>query len=254
MALTAGALSQVSVGSNNAVLSSAAATMGTAPYAYQWYQSNTSGFSVGPTNIITGATSLSLSVSNLVPNSIYYYKVVVTDSESPAVTATSAQLVVTTLPTTLSQNVFAMSPIVGMVDMPYNTNTFSAQVDVSASTNLLYPGMAVKIVANTQGGVPRVIACSSSTDNVFGFVNYNIKNISVGIGQNLEVSMDGNVMWLYATGAISQGAQVCLNTAVSAGVQATGASATVVGFALDGAAAAGALIRVKLKCPSFATA
>lgn len=254
MALTAGALSQVSVSSNSDSLSSAVATMGTAPYTYQWYRSTTTGFSPGGGNLILGATSLTLNDSGLIPNTVYFYKVVVTDSASPAATATSSQLAVTTTPTTLSQNVFAQSPTVGQTDLQFNNDTISAQVDVSAGAALYYPGQAMKIVANTLGGIPRVIAANGATDNVLGFINYDIKSVSFGVGQNVELSLAGNVMWLYTTAAVTQGAQVCVDVSATAAVQPTGATATVVGFALDGAAAAGALIRVFLKTPSFATA
>lgn len=254
MATTAGALSLVSVGSTTASLSSAVATAGTAPYTYQWYRSTTTGFSPGPSNIISGATSLTLSQSSLIPNTPYFYKVVATDSSSPAVAGTSSQLAVTTLATTLSQNSFAQSTIVGQVDMPYNFNTFSAQIDVSASTAVYTQGQAVKIVANTAGGIPRVIAVSGITDNVFGFINFNMKNVNFAVGQDCEVSTSGNVIWLYATAAITQGAQVCLDITSPGAVQPTGATATVVGVALDGAAGYGSLIRVRLNTPSFATA
>jgi hypothetical protein len=255
MATTAGALSNVSISSNSVVNSSAVATGGTAPYTYQWYQSTTTGFSPGPTNIVTGATSISnVTFSSLIPNTAYFFKVIATDSSSPAVAGTSSQLAVTTVPTVLQQNVFQQAPIVGMIDQRFDYDTFPCQVDVSAGTALLYSGMAVKIVANTVGGLPRVIACSSKSDNVFGFVNFDIKSVSYGVGQNLEVSQGGNVIWLYTTGAITQGNQVCLDTTASGAVQATGNSATYVGYAVDGAAAAGALIRVKLSNPTFATA
>lgn len=255
MSLTAGALSQVSVSANGAVLSSAVATSGTAPYTYQWYRSTASGFSPGPSNILSGATSLSLTDSGLIPNSTYYYKVVVTDSAAPAATATSSQLAVTTTATSIAQNAFAMSPIVGMVDMPYNYNTKSALIDVSAGSAVYYPGQAMKIVASTAGGPPRLIACSADSDEVFGFINYNIKNQSFVVGQACEVSQAGNVIWLYASEAITQGARVCLDSSQVGAVQAAGHTGkNVVGWALDGAAAMGALIRVQLLCPSFATA
>jgi hypothetical protein len=254
MSLTAGALSQVSVGATTASLSSAVATMGTAPYTYQWYRSTTTGFSPGGGNIITGATSLTLNDSGLVPNTIYFYKVVATDSASPAATSTSSQLAVTTTATTLSQNVFAQSPVVGMLDMNFNYDTISCQIDSSVNATLLYQGQAVKIVANTKGGVPRVAPCTGISDNVLGFINFDIKSVSFAANAMVEVSSAGNVMFLYATGAITQGAQVCLDYLSTGGVQATGNSATVVGFALDGASAAGQLIRVRLTTPSFATA
>lgn len=254
MATTAGALTVGTIGSTTVSLTSAVATGGTAPYTYQWYRSTTSGFSPGPTNILTGKTSLTLNDSGLIPNTAYYWKVVATDSSSPAVTGTSSQATATTTPTTLSQNSFAQSPVVGQPDMNYNYNTISCQVDSSAGTSLLYQGQAVKIVANTLGGIPRVVACNGITDNVLGFINYDVKSVSFGVGQNMEVSSAGNVIWLYATGAITQGARVCLDTSATGAVQATGATATVVGWAMDGASAAGQLIRVHLTCPSFATA
>lgn len=254
MATTAGALTLVSVGSTTANLSSAAATGGTAPYTLQWYRSTTTGFSVGPSNILSGATSPTLADTLLIPNTNYFYKVVATDSSSPTVSGTSAQLAVTTLATTISQNQFVQAPVVGQVDMPYNFNTFSAQIDVTASTAVYTQGTAMKIVANTKGGIPRVIACSGNTDNVFGFINFNIKNVNFAVGQALELSTGGNVIWLYATTAITQGAQVCLDVTSPGGVQATGNSATVVGMALDGATGYGSLIRVRLNTPSFATA
>lgn len=254
MATTAGALSQVSVSSNSAQLLSAAATAGTAPYTYQWYRSTTTGFSAGPGNIISGATSLTLNDSGLAPNTIYYYKVIATDSSSPAVTGTSSQLAVTTTPVQLSQNVQNQSPVVGQCDMNFNYNTKSVIIDSSVGATLLYQGQAVKLVANTSGGPGRVAPCSANSDNVWGFLNYNVKNISYAVGQMAEVSQDGNVMWLYATGAITQGNRVCLDYLTTGGVQATGNSATLVGYALDGAAAAGALIRVQLLSPSFTTA
>lgn len=255
MSLTAGALSQVSVSANGAVLSSAAATSGTAPYAYQWYRSTSSGFSPGPGNIISGATSLSLTDSGLIPNSTYYYKVVVTDSAAPAATATSSQLAVTTTPTQLSQNQFNQTPIVGMVDLPYNPNTKSVLIDVSAGPAVYTPGQAVKVVPSNAGGPPRVVAVSADSDEVFGFINFNIKNQSFGVGQAAEVSQAGNVIWLYASEAITQGTRVCLDSSQVGAVQAAGHTGKdVVGWAYDGAAAMGALIRVQLTCPSFVTA
>ena len=124
MATTAGALSQVSVGSTVASLSSAAATGGTGPYTYQWYRSTVSAFTPGAGNIISGATALTLSDSGLIPNTQYYYKVVATDSGS--VSGTSAQLgVVTGLPA-MSPNQFLQSSLLGMIDMRFPYSTISS--------------------------------------------------------------------------------------------------------------------------------
>ena len=242
-ALAAGALSQVSVQSTTATVSSAVATGGTGPYTYQWYRSNLTGFVAGPGNLISGATSLTLNDSGLIPNTTYFYKVIATDST--LATATSSQLALSlTLPPSLSQNSFVQPNFLGVVDLRFNMNTVAAQIDVSASTNLYYWGQAVKIVPNTAGGLPKVIGCTLKTDQVFGFINFDIKTIAFGAGMNCEVSLWGNVMYLYSTGAITQGQPVYLDVTSVGGVQATGATATMVGTAIDGAAAAGVLIRV----------
>lgn len=244
MSFAAGALSKVLIGQSTAVLSSAAATGGTGPYTYQWYSSTTTGFSPGPSNIISGATSLSLSQSGLIPGATNYYVVVATDTGNGNVTANSSQLTVVQEPS-LSQNQFAQTPLVGVVDLAVGlSNVVAAQVDASV-TSQVYPGQAVKLVANNNGGIWKVAPVSASNDAAIGFAKFNIKDIQYVAGQNLEVALWGSVIWCYATGAITQGNRVCLDASYVGGVQATGNSATVMGTAFDGAAAAG-LIRVML--------
>lgn len=249
MATTAGVLSQVSVTDTKATLTSAVATGGTAPYTYQWYRSTTTGFTPGGGNIIAGATALTLNDSGLIPNTAYFYKVIAIDAG--AVASTSAQLAVATQPQTLSPNQFAQSTLIGMVDQQYNYNTLNVQIDTSQATPL-YPGMAVKIV-DSAGGIPKVVGCSANADEVLGFINYDIKTVNYPAGALAQVSSAGNVIYLYATGAIARGIQVQLDVTTGGGVAAiVGASgADVVGWALDKASAAGQLIRVHVTTPSF---
>jgi hypothetical protein len=251
MSLAAGALSKVSVGPTTASLLSGAATGGTGPYTYQWYRSTVSGFTPGGGNIIAGATSLTLNDSGLIPNTQYYYEVIATDTGNSNATADSAQLAVQTSAPVLSPNSFAQAPIVGMIDMRFDYDTVSAQIDVSQATPL-YAGQAVKIV-DSSDGVPKVVAVAANSDEVFGFINFDIKSITFAAGQACEISMAGNYMYLYATTAISRGTQVQLDISTVGGVAAkVGSSgADIVGFAFDKAVAAGALIRVKLGVPSF---
>jgi hypothetical protein len=251
MSLAAGALSQVSVSDTKASLSSAAATGGTGPYTYQWYRSTTSGFSPGGGNIISGATALSLSDSGLIPNTQYYYKVVATDTGNSNVTATSSQLAVSTASQSLSPNQFAQNSLVGMIDMRFPYNTVSVQIDASQAT-ALYPGAAVKMV-DSEGGVPKVIGCAANSDEVLGFINFDIKTVQFLAGSMAEISMAGNVMHLFATGAVARGAQVSLDLTTMGGVRSAAGNTgdDIVGWALDKAAAAGTLIRVVLKTPSF---
>lgn len=259
MSLAAGALSKVLVGPQTAALSSAVATGGTGPYTYQWYKSTTTGFSPGAGNIISGATALTLNDSGLQPATSYFYVVIATDTGNSNVTANSTQLTVLTEPQQ-NQNQFDMSIIVGMVDLRVGpTNVISAQVDSSVSTataplNVIFPGQGVKVVANTKGGILKVAPVASKSDQCIGFVAYNIKDILYKPGENLEVALWGSVIWCYATGAITQMAEVCLDVTYIGGVQASGSTATLMGLAFDGAAAAGPIRVMLLPNASFATA
>jgi hypothetical protein len=261
-ALAAGALTKVSVSQYSDQLSSAAATGGTSPYTYQWYR-NVSGTGViGPA--VSGATSLSLNDSSLIPGTVYYYHVLAIDSGLSV--ATSPVLSVTTLnPGVLNPNQFAEVPFLGMLDQRYNYNTKEAQVD-STQSGTIYAGQAMKFPSvPVNGGVMSLVACTSNTDACQGFIVYDIKNqgyqaavaepsYNFGSNSHFEIAQGGDVIYLYATGVITRGAEVCLDVSSPGGVQATGNSATVVGWAMDGASASGTLIRVELKTPSFATA
>lgn len=251
MTVTAGALTQLAVTDTTASLSSAAATAGTGPYTYQWYRSTTSGFTPGGGNIIAGATALTLDDTGLIPNTQYYYKVVATDTGASNATSTSAQLAVATAAPSMSPNSFAQSPYLGMIDLRFPYNSVSVQIDASQAT-ALYAGSAVKMV-DSADGVPKVVGCSAESDEVLGFINFDIKTVQFLAGAPAEISMAGNVMFLYATAAISRGAQVQLDLSTNGGVKTAADSGDcIVGWAYDKATAAGQLIRVFLKTPSFA--
>jgi hypothetical protein len=254
MSVTAGALSIVQVGKTTDSLSSAAATGGTGPYTYQWYRSTTTGFSPGAGSLISGATSLTLADSGLTPGVSYFYVVVATDTGAGNATSNSAQLAVNTIPDQL-QNQFAQSPELGMVDLRFNYNTVAVEIDASQGATPLIAGQAVKVVASA-GGIPKVIGCAADSDEVFGFINYDIKSQQFLAGDKAELSQGGNVMYLVSVGAINRGAQVQLDLSYLGGVKTiTGSSgANIVGWAYDQASAAGQLIRVKLSAPSYAFA
>lgn len=254
MSLTAGTLSIVSAGATSVSLVSTAATGGTGPYTEQWYvDTSSSSFSPSGSNIISGATALSLVQSGLIPNTTYYFKVVYTDTGHSNDTVTSTALTVTTSFQSLSQNQFALLPYQGMVDLQMAVSTFSAQIASSQAT-ALYPGMPVKVVSNTSG-VPQVVGCTASSDEVWGFINYDVKTVQFLAGAMCEISRKGNIMYLWSTTAIARGAQVQLdvqNNGVSALVGSSGAN--IVGVAYDDFPSAGTLARVELSCPSFAFA
>jgi hypothetical protein len=263
MSLTAGALSQVSVSQYSDNLTSAAATMGSSPYTYQWYRNVTGTATIG--TAISGATSLALNDTSLIPGTVYFYHVIVTDTA--AALATSAALTVTTLnPSVISPNAITEGPFLGMLDQRYNYNVKECGVD-STQSGTVYAGQAMKFPATpVVGGAPQLVACTAKTDVCQGFIVFDIKNQgyaapglngqlgAAGTNSRFELAQSGCIIYLYATGVITRGAQVCLDTTSPGGVQATGNSAEVVGWAYDGATAAGQLIRVELKTPSYATA
>lgn len=251
MSVTAGSLSQVSVGPTTASLLSAVATGGVGPYTYQWYRSTTQGFSPGVGNIISGATSLTLNDTGLTPGTLYYYVVKVTDTGDSNLTDDSTELAVTTSAPELSQNQFQMSSYLGVVDQAYNFNTSAVDIDVTQATTL-YTGAAVKMY-DRAGGAPKVVGCAADSDNVLGFINYDIKNPSYIAGSRAQISKAGNVIYLYATGAIARGAQVSLDLTTNGGVRSAAGNTgdCIVGWAYDKATAAGELIRVFLTTPSF---
>lgn len=250
MTLTAGVLSQVGVTQSTATLASTAASGGTGPYTQQWYRSTTTGFSPGGGNIIAGATALTLTDTGLVPNTTYFYKVIYTDTGHSNDVITSAQLAVVSSQPTLSQNQFAQTSYIGVVDLRFAYNTVSVMIDVTQATPV-FPGTPVKMV-DSAGGVPKVVACTANTDECLGFLNFDIKSTQYVAGQAAEMSMSGNCMFLYATAAIARGAQVRLDIINNGVAPLLGSgAANIVGWAYDKAAAQGDLIRVFLKTPSF---
>lgn len=263
MAFSAGTISLVSTGSNSlqVAISAGVQTPPTVlPVTAQWYRSTNPLFVAGPTNLVAGATSLSLNDSSLIPNTAYYYKVILTDSTPVTpLTATSAtSAAFTTYAPSQSQNAFSQSPTLGMLDLKVGTtNVMAVEIDPSQATPL-FPGSAVQLVDSPYGGLPKVIGCStaagSAVSGVYGFLCYDIKSQSFPAGARAEIAMDGSFMWLYASSALPSGQQVVIDPS-SPGTVTTrvgvAAGLSVVGAGLDQAAAPGSLIRVKITAPSY---
>jgi len=251
MALTAGLLSKVSIGSTTASVLSGAATGGTGPYTYQWYKSLTTGFTPGAGNLIAGATSLALSDSGLLAGTTYFYKVVSIDTGAGNATITSAQLQVGTVPVQ-ELNQFIQSPLLGVPDLKFSQNTISVQIDSTQATPLL-AGSAVKCV-DSAGGVMKVVGCSANSDEVMGFIVYDIKSQQFVAGDRAEIARKGDVLYLIAAGPIARGAQVTLDLSYAGGVGAKNTGDKIIGYAEDKASGSGQLIRVHLATPSFTVA
>ncbi len=151
----------------------------------------------------------------------------------------------------LNQNQFTEQIIQGVVTQALNTNTISCAVYASETTPLI-AGQAVKIV-DSAGGVPKVTAVTADTDDVFGFVNYNQKNIDFAAGEAVEISFfRGNIMWMTSSAAIARNAKVMV--VVTGTKVATRASTGIcVGRAIDKATAGDQLIRVLIDLPGVAS-
>ena len=252
MAITAGVVSLLSVGSNQVQLVATPATGAVGSVTQQWYMS-TAPFVAPAGDLLVGETSLSLSLSNLIPNTAYYFTLRYEDSTGP-VFVNSNQLVVTTVPAQQRINIFAQAPFLGMLDLKVGpTNVIAGQVDVSQVTPV-YNGQAMQIV-NSVGGIPKFAAVTSPNTPQFtwGFIVYDIKSRLYNVGDRFEIAMNGSCMWLYATEAIPAGSQVVLDTTSPGAVQLPGHSANMVGVgvALDQATAYGQLIRVIITAPSY---
>lgn len=258
MALTPGAITLLSAANTVVALNATKPGTGSAPFTYQWYRSTTTGFSPGPSNAVgdpveSSADSVNFTDSGLTPGTAYFYKLIATEDGSTPDTATYTQLAVSTpAGGAQNQNQFSQTPTLGMIDMRYPYNTTSVLIDSSQATSL-YAGSPVKLV-DSAGGVPKVVGITANTDAVFGYINYDVKSVAFTAGMPAEVSLAGNVMYLYATAAIARGAKVVPNNAVTVGGVAAASGSggeNIVGWAYDKATAAGQLIRVWLLTPSF---
>ena len=147
----------------------------------------------------------------------------------------------------LNINQFAQSVVQGVLDMLQPVATISAQIDVSSAGGLV-AGQPVKIV-NSVGGVPKVVECAANSDDVFGFINYDLKTSVFNAYAACEISyFKGNVMYMTSSAAIARNAEVAI---VISGVKVVSATTgmMIVGRALDEATAANQLIRVIINLP-----
>lgn len=91
MALTSGTVSIVGVTRSTVTLSATPASGGVDPISYQWYRSTQYGFTPDASTLVSGQTGLTLNDSNLTVNTIYYYVLQATDSDTSPVTVSYLQ-------------------------------------------------------------------------------------------------------------------------------------------------------------------
>jgi hypothetical protein len=148
---------------------------------------------------------------------------------------------------TLQLNQFNEIPVQGQIDLAgFGSNVISARVDNSQATTLV-AGQPVKLKTTSVDGVPAVIGLAANTDQAFGFVVYNVKDIEYAANSKLEIAEFGTYMYMTASGTINAGGAVevvyTTNTVI-----ASGGTNPVVGYAMN-YATTGQLVRVYIQAP-----
>ena len=141
----------------------------------------------------------------------------------------------------LLQNQFKMATLAGTKD--WGTQVMTVEFYDGTSTNVVAPGMFVKLAATTIPNVTKVQLGSAATDKYFGCVLTNPLKDSFGVGDKLEVAIGGSVVMCTASAAITAGDSLQYDYATGK-VSTKSASNTVVGIALESAASANDLVRV----------
>lgn len=150
--------------------------------------------------------------------------------------------------TSLNQNQFGQLPIRGQSDLIQGGYTVSCVVKSDEATALI-PGQAVKIY-DSGTGLPIVTAVTADTDDVFGFVAYNVKNQSFAANVPVEIAFFGKVMWMLSSGAIAWMDRLMVVVSGTKVAKATAnAKKTCIGIAL-GHVADATLVRVLIQTPS----
>ena len=144
-------------------------------------------------------------------------------------------------------NQFKQSGEKGLLDMKYNPSVMSVEIDVTSAGGLL-PGQAVKMV-DSAGGIPKVVECADDSDDIFGFIVYDIKSRSFSAYDKCEIVFGVmSVMYMQSSAAIARNAKVMVVLAGQKVALATSGN-TIIGRALDKATAADQLIRVLVMLP-----
>jgi hypothetical protein len=149
---------------------------------------------------------------------------------------------------TLTPNQFTQTTVQGQRDLPALGSVISCQID-AAETATLVAGQAVKL-ATTAGGVPKVLALTADTDELFGYILRNFKDADFAANDMIEIALSGSVVWMTAGAAIARGAKIEVDVSETEVITNAGTN-PVAGYALDAAAAAGALLRVYVLTPAF---
>lgn len=157
----------------------------------------------------------------------------------------------------LEINQFKQGTTKGKVDQALSPSNTSAIIDETEAGELK-AGDPVVIVPGVKKGVPAVVKATAVTDDIFGFIAYDLKSQSFKKGDRIEVAFaQGSVIVLEAAKAIDRWVDVILDVTDPANIKVTDTVAggeTIVGRTYDGAKGDEDLIRVWINLPGVAAA
>ncbi len=151
----------------------------------------------------------------------------------------------------MAMNAFKPGAFKGTVDLRQGGSIVSAQIDVTSTIGEvtgLVAGTPVKLV-NSAGGIPKVIECDADTDDVFGFIVYDVKASKYLRLDRCEILTGrGGVMYMEANAAIARNAKIAL---LISGFKVITATATdrIIGRSFDKPIAQGEMFRVTVDLP-----
>lgn len=142
---------------------------------------------------------------------------------------------------TQSLNQFNQSTEQGVLDLALNPNILSCRI-AAGSVEDFVAGTAVTL--SDVAGKILVVDKAAIDDDILGFVVYSVKKSVPVAGDFIEVAISGSFMQMTASAAIARGADLEIVVASDKVATAATVGATVIGKAIDKAAADGDLIRV----------
>lgn len=143
-------------------------------------------------------------------------------------------------------NQFIQSQEKGTLTLVLNNNVIPAIVDANETATLV-AGDAVKL-KDVSSKIPKIEKATALTDNIFGFIPYNVITNQYVANEALNVAFNDCVMVMQASAAIAVGVEVQYDPS-TAKIATKVAPNTTIGVILDKATSDGDLVRVLIKTP-----
>lgn len=146
----------------------------------------------------------------------------------------------------LNQNQFTISTLQGTMDSGGSGASLSVEFYSATSTDVITPGEAVVIASTPAVGVTRVQAGVDVTSAYRGVILTNPLADSFGVSQKCEMAIEGAVVMMTASAAITAGAAVQYDP-VAKQIATLSGTNWQLGIAMENAAGSGSLIRMLVK-------